>query len=308
MEVVRLEQVTKSLGGVKRVDGVSLAIQPGEVFGLLGPNGAGKTTLINLITGIMRADAGQVRVTGFDPVQDRQQVRRRIGLVPQETSLYPELSAVDNLSFHAALYMPDLRDVNRRIAEVLELVELVDRSKDPVGTYSGGMKRRLAIGRALLHDPDLLLMDEPTLGVDVQGTHRIWEYIKGFGAAGKTVLVTTNSMHEADFLCDRLQIIDHGKQVAMGTPVQLKGQLGADQIVITLKTGSPAPLDLIRKKTGDFRLEQPNRLVFEATEGEKELIRVVTELAGIVEVEGVEMKKPSLDDVFLALTGRSLRD
>lgn len=250
--VVSCQNVTKILGKKPRIDDFSVTLNPGRVYGLLGPNGAGKSTLMNLLTGLYRPSNGTVRIFGLDPVKDAKQVRRLVGLVPQDTALYPELSAIENLKFHAALYITDRRQVAHEIANVLDLVELTDRAKDPVGTYSGGMKRRLAIGRALLSNPKLLLLDEPTLGVDVQGTHRIWDYIERFKTEGRTVLVSTNVMAEAERLADEILLLDHGKAIAFGSPEQLKTKVG------------------------------------------QAVSRVVT--------------TPTLDDVFLQLTGRNLRD
>lgn len=308
MKAIKISQVSKTLGRTKRIDDLSFEIEAGEIFALLGPNGAGKTTAIKLLTGMLKPDDGKVDFMGLDPIKDKKEVRRKIGLVPQETSLYPELSAVDNLSFHAALYMPEIKNAKKRISEILELVELKERSKEPVKTYSGGMKRRLAIGRALLSNPEVLILDEPTLGVDVQGTHRIWDYIKQFSKQGKTVLVTTNVMQEADYLSDRILIIDHGKKIVSGSSPQLKSQLGEDQIVITPKPGVKLPLEKIKEKTGEFRIDNRNNLIFKGVKGDKTLINIVSELSKLIEIDSVEMKKPSLDDVFLYYTGRSLRD
>ena len=221
MNTIQFEQVHKTYGHIKANDGLSFAVNPGFVFGILGPNGSGKTTAINLIIGLIKPSAGKIKVKGFDPIKNFKQVRKIIGLVPQETALYPELSAVENLRFYAALFMVKGK-VREKISQVLDLVDLTHRKKDPVKTYSGGMKRRLAIGRALLHDPGIILLDEPTLGVDVQGSHKIWEYIRRLASENKTILVTTNVMSEADYLCDEVLIIDHGKKIVQGTPDELK--------------------------------------------------------------------------------------
>jgi len=285
---------------------VSFHIQQGEIFGLLGPNGAGKTTTINIITGLLAKDSGTVRVQGHDPVSDWKTVRRVVGVVSQETAVYPELSAVQNLEFHAALYVKSMRNIRARIDKILELVELTSRCHDAVGTYSGGMKRRLAIGRALLHDPQILLLDEPTLGVDVQGTHRIWEYIKHLASSGKTILVTTNVMAEADFLCDRILILDHGKSIASDSPAALKKSLGNSQIVIT----TPEPLSQATlANLIPLPFEVQERVIRIAAErGNVDLIRLLPQLSTNLQITSLEMKTPTLDDVFLHYTGRSLRD
>lgn len=252
METILFDNVVKSYNSQRANDHLSFSINQGEIFGLLGPNGSGKTTALKLLTGLLFPDSGKINILGKEPVKEWKTLRYSFGLVPQETSLYPDLNAVQNLEFAAALYMKDSKKIKKTINYILELVELKNRAKDKVAAYSGGMKRRLSIGRALLHDPEIILLDEPTLGVDVQGSHRIWDYIKNMAAIGKTVLVTTNVMSEADYLCNKIAIIDHGKNIALGTPAELKTSLGVKEIVVK--------------------------------------------------------KKPSLDDVFLHYTGRSLRD
>lgn len=305
--VIVLDNVTKVLGKNPRIEGLSFACEPGKVYGLLGPNGAGKTTLLNLITGLYRPTSGTVRVVGLDPVRDARKVRREIGLVPQETSLYPELSALENLRFHAALYLDDQHAEERRIVEVLELVDLADRAKDPVGAYSGGMKRRLALGRAMLADPRILLLDEPTLGVDVQGTHRIWDYVKRFKGEGRTVLVSTNVMAEADALADEILLLDHGRKVRFGTPEELKAEAGSTVVRITSVSGSRVDETALRERLGSFSFDG-EAIVVDAPCGEADLARILGLVEGAVEIAGVELHRPTLDDAFLALTGRSLRD
>ncbi len=305
--VIVLDSATKVLGKKPHIEGLSFACEPGKVYGLLGPNGAGKTTLLNLITGLYRPTSGTVRVLGLDPVRDARKVRREIGLVPQETSLYPELSALENLRFHAALYLDDQRVAARRIGEVLELVDLADRAKDAVGSYSGGMKRRLALGRAMLADPRILLLDEPTLGVDVQGTHRIWDYVRRFKGEGRTVLVSTNVMAEADALADEILLLDHGRKVRFGTPEALKAEAGSIVVRITSVSGSRVDEAALRRRLGGFSFDGES-IVVDAPGGEADLARILGLVEGAVEIAGVELHRPTLDDAFLALTGRSLRD
>ena len=305
--VIVLDNVTKVLGKKPRIEGLSFDCEPGRVYGLLGPNGAGKTTLMNLITGLYRPTSGTVRVLGLDPVRDARKVRGEIGLVPQETSLYPELSALENLRFHAALYLDDQRAAERRIGEVLELVDLADRAKDAVGSYSGGMKRRLALGRAMLADPRILLLDEPTLGVDVQGTHRIWDYVRRFKGEGRTVLVSTNVMAEADALADEILLLDHGRKVRFGTPDALKAEAGSTVVRITSASGSHVDEAALRERLGGFSFDGRS-IVVDAPGGEADLARILGLVEGAVEIAGVELHRPTLDDAFLALTGRSLRD
>lgn len=305
--VIVLNAVTKVLGKKPRIEGLSFSCGPGKVYGLLGPNGAGKTTLMNLITGLYRPTSGAVQVLGMDPVRDAKRVHREIGLVPQETSLYPELSAVENLRFHAALYMTDQSAAARRIKEVLELVDLTDRAKEPVRAYSGGMKRRLALGRAMLADPRVLLLDEPTLGVDVQGTHRIWDYVKRFKGEGRTVLVSTNVMAEAEALSDEILLLDHGRKVRFDTPGNLKSEVGANVVRLSPAPGSRVDEDELRERLGELSFDG-GAVVVEAPRGEADLGCILGKIEGVMDLAGVELHRPTLDDVFLALTGRSLRD
>lgn len=274
---------------------------------MLGPNGSGKTTILHLICGLYKPDRGTIRVLGMDPVRDHKAVRSAIGLLPQSTALYPELSARENLRFHAALYLPKGADAEARISEILQLVDLEARADEPVKNYSGGMSRRLGIGRALLNDPQILLLDEPTLGVDVQSTHRIHEYIRALGRAGKTVVVATNIMAEADALCDEVVIIDRGRKICAGAPQQLKDALGAATIQLRLKAGSAHSDAALQKLLGDFHREADGTLVVSAPHGEQDLAKVLETLAG-TPIERITLQKPSLDDVFLHHTGRNLRE
>ena len=307
-DTVCLTDVEKTLGGAKRIEGVTIRTESGKIYGLIGPNGAGKTTLFHLIAGLYRPDGGTVRVMGRDPVRDRRQVRRQIGLLPQGTALYPDLSARENLRFHAALYLPGgRREAERRIGEILTLVDLAGRADEPVKNYSGGMCRRLGIGRALLGDPRVLLLDEPTLGVDVQSTHRIYEYIRALRGDDKTILVATNVMAEADALCDEVIILDRGRVVRAGPPERLKEELGTGSIRLVPKGDSGDVRARIRERVGDFT-EDGGAIVIDAPRGERDLADVLARLSGAVELERAALVKPSLDDVFLWYTGRSLRD
>jgi len=264
---ISVQTVTRRFGDFIAVDNLSFDVGVGEVFGLLGPNGAGKTTTINLITGMMKRQSGCIEVLGHDPETDSRWVHQRIGLVPQETNVYLDLNAVDNLWHHAALYCDDLGSVDHKMESLLSMMNLWERRKDAVRTYSGGMKRRLALSRALLHGPEVILFDEPTLGVDVQGRHVLWEHIKQQQKNGVTFIVSTNDMAEAEALCDRLVIIDYGRAIALDTPEQLKSTLGRD--IVTLRTDprihEPEILfsnlgahEIRMSETGSIRLELAN--------------------------------------------------
>ncbi len=308
-EAITLHDVTRRFGDLTAVDGLTVEVQVGEIFGLLGPNGAGKTTALNLITGLLRRHGGQVRVLGFDPESQPRQVRQRIGLVPQETNLYADLSATDNLWHHAALYCADLSGVEQRIEKLLRLMHLWERRRDRVGDYSGGMKRRLALARALLHDPQVILFDEPTLGVDVQGRHALWEHIKAQQAQGKTFIVSTNDMMEADALCDRLLIVDHGRAIALDSPERLKADLRRD--IVTLRTTPPiqAPETLFAGLgLQAVTRPEPDTLRLEVNGAEAIAGELVTRITAAHRLESIRIARPSLDDVFLHHTGRALRE
>jgi ABC-2 type transport system ATP-binding protein len=308
-ETIVLHEVTRRFDQLVAVDGLSFSVRRGEIFGLLGPNAAGKTTTINMITGLLRRHDGEVRVLGFDPQTNPRPVRQRIGLVPQETNLYADLNALDNLWHHAALYCRDLKGVEARIERLLRLTDLWERRRYPVATFSGGMKRRLALARALLHDPEIIFFDEPTLGVDVQGRHALWDHIQAQRQQGKTFVVSTNYMTEADALCDRLAIIDHGRLVALDTPEHLKKALARD--IVTLRTtpavADPQALfselgvhDIVRTGADQLRLEVQDA---ETVAGE-----LVTRVTAGHRLESIRIARPTLDDVFLHHTGRALRE
>lgn len=211
----------------RALDTIDLEARHGEITCLLGPNGSGKTTLMNVLTGLLRPGSGDLRVLGLDPVADRRELLRRIALVPQETSLYPELTARENLEFHARYYGLEAGQLRARVDETLELVQLGGRAGDRAGTFSGGMQRRLALGKALMMKPELLLLDEPTLGVDVQSREAIWTRIEEVAGEGRAVLLTTNYMEEAQRLGHHITIIDQGANVVRGTLGELTAQVPA---------------------------------------------------------------------------------
>jgi ABC-2 type transport system ATP-binding protein len=249
-----------------------------------------------------------VHVLGYDVRRNARQVRRLLGAVPQETALYEELSAWDNLEFHADLFGVPRKEKKARITAILELVHLLDRKDARVKTFSGGMKRRLAIGRALLHHPRLLYLDEPTLGVDVQARWAIWDYLLTLRKQGKTVLLTTNYLEEAQALCDRLAILDHGKLIAVDTPAHLRQQYGARVIELETSTMSTVIKEL-RRVAGVKEVRQKG-LRLKITTGGTD--NVLPRLMNIVSRDGplrdITMREPTLDDIFLRLTGRFLRD
>jgi ABC-2 type transport system ATP-binding protein len=308
-KAITVDSVTRRFGEITAVNDLSFDVTTGEIFGLLGPNGAGKTTSIHLVIGMLAKDGGSIQVLGLDPHVQTRQVHSLIGYIPQETNVYLDLNAVDNLWHHAALYCDDLSPVAARIDELLKWMNLWERRKDPVRTYSGGMKRRLALARTLLHDPQVIFFDEPSLGVDVQGKHVLWEYIQNQQAQGKTIIVSTNDMMEADFLCDRLVIIDHGEAIALGSPETLRAALGRD--IVTLHT-TPAIEDPEALFEGlniqVMKRLDPGVLRFEIQEAETRVEELILRVRNGHHLESMRIARPSLDDVFLHHTGRALRD
>jgi ABC-2 type transport system ATP-binding protein len=306
---ISVNAVSRRFKEVVAVDNLSFEVKSGEIFGLLGPNGAGKTTTVNLIVGMLRRDGGEISVLGWDPQAEARQVRKCIGYVSQETNVYLDLSAVDNLWHHAALYCQDLEPVKEHMTELLELMNLWERRRDPVRTFSGGMKRRLVLARALLHDPEIILFDEPTLGVDVQGRHVLWEHIRAQRASGKTLIVCTNNMTEADVLCDRLVILDQGQAIALDSPENLKADLGRD--IVTLRT-TPAIDDPERLFDGlgvhTITRPETDQLRLEIRDAESIVGELVSRVSTRHRLEAVRIARPTLDDVFLHHTGRALRE
>jgi daunorubicin resistance ABC transporter ATP-binding subunit len=284
-------------------------VRQGEIFGLLGPNGSGKTTTINMISGLSIPTSGKVHVLGYDVRHEARIMRRVLGSVPQETALYDELTAWANMEFHADLFNIPRREKKERITRLLTLVELLDRKDARVGTFSGGMKRRLALARALLHDPQLIYLDEPTLGVDVQARRAIWDYILALRDQGKTVLITTNYLEEAQVLCERLAILDHGKLIASDTPEHLKQTYGGS--IIEVETAQPAQqaVEAIRELPGVTQVDQDGARLKITTSGrDGNVARIVTILAQESDIKDIAIREPSLDEIFLLLTGKALRD
>ncbi|MBI9047048.1 MAG: ATP-binding cassette domain-containing protein [Anaerolineaceae bacterium] len=304
-----MKHVSKKYKDHLAVDDLSFQVQKGEIFGLLGPNGAGKTTSIHLLTGLLQRQQGEIEVLGFDPQKEPRKVRQRIGLVPQTTNIYEDLNAVDNLLHHAALYCQDLKHIRRKIEETLVLMQLWERRKDPVRMFSGGMKRRLALARALLHEPEIIFFDEPTLGVDVQGRHTLWEHIQSQKEKGKTFVVSTNDMNEADRLCERLIILDHGRQIAMDTPQKLKADLGKDIVNIQTFPVIENP-DLMFTRFSIENISRPanGMLRFELQDADSQAADLIAVVSKEHQLQSINISRPTLDDVFLYHTGRALRE
>ena len=290
---------------------MSFHVAPGETYGLLGPNGAGKTTTIRVVCGLLAPDAGTVTVAGLPVTATTTEAKARIGYVPQEVSLYPDLTARENLRFFGRLYRLRGPALRQRVDEVLELINLTDRGDDRVESYSGGMKRRLNIGASLLHRPELLVLDEPTVGVDPQSRHAIMESIAALGSAGLAVLYTTHYMEEAERLCDRVGIIDHGHLVAEGTHRELVARVGEKDRIRLSAIGSLARFaEECRRIEGIEQVDVADSSVqLIAVDGRRRLAEVLAAAVSAgTSVRSVEVDEPDLEAVFLHLTGTALRE
>ncbi len=305
IEVAGLSKTYKSGDSVvEAVKGIDLRVESGQTYGFLGPNGAGKSTTIEMLCTIRNPTAGAARVAGFDVVAERDRVRRRIGLVFQQQTLDLQLTAEQNLRFHADLYGVGA-DADRRIDEVLEMVALADRRSDVVVKFSGGMKRRLEIARGLVHAPQVLFLDEPTIGLDPQTRAAIWDYLHDLRQRTEiTVFVTTHYMDEAEH-CDRIAIMDHGEIVVEDTPEALKSSIGTDRIALRTDDDELA-IARVRDRLGVEAGMHDGQVTLAVANGAQVVPRLFTELG--VGIQAVTVTRPSLDDVFLAYTGRTIRD
>lgn len=311
---IQVEGLVKAFNGFKAVDHISFHVRQGELFGLLGPNGAGKTTTINILSTLLHATKGKALVAGFNVRKQKDQVRRNIGVVFQESALDTKLTAQENLEFHAMMYGMGKKERKQRIDAVLNLVELQARANTLVENYSGGMKRRLEIARGLIHHPRVLFLDEPTLGLDAQTRRHIWNYIKQLNQnSAVTIVLTTHYMEEADFLCERVAIMDCGKFAASDSPARLKEILGGDVVSMEVQ-GNPAGFiqclqSLEGIKSADRVSGEKNCLRMTMDRGETRLPDLINRASQWgLEVTCVDLHKPSLEDVFLHFTGRSIRD
>ena len=309
--VLEVDGLVHRYGDLVAVDGVSFRIEAGETYGLLGPNGAGKTTTISMVAGLIPANAGTATVKG-EPMSPRSvHAKRHIGLVPQELALYPELTARENLRFFGRLQAMRGKELDDRVAEVLELVGLADRAGDPSKEYSGGMKRRLNIGIGLLHRPSLLILDEPTVGVDPQSRNAILESVEALSVEGMAVLYTTHYMEEAERLCDRIAIVDAGRIQAEGTRdelIRLTG--GVDHIRLTGAGDTAAAADVLRRLAAVTEVAaERHQLTLTVRDAPRAVAEVVNTATGAgMGLDGVEISRPDLESVFLHLTGKALRD
>lgn len=305
MDVIEASNLVKRFGELEAVKGVSFSVKEGEIFGFLGPNGAGKTTTINILCTLLKPTDGQAKVNGHDVVKERSQVRQSIGLVFQEPTLDDYLTAEQNLRFHGYAYGIPRNVLEPRLKELLEMMELWDRRKGKINTYSGGMKRRLEIARGLLHHPRVLFLDEPTLGLDPQTRRRIWDYIHDLRKRENlAIFMTTHYMDEAEN-CDRIAIIDYGRTVALDTLEKLKDGVGGD--VISVKTEDNE--EAVRLLEGQYKLKpgiENGIISFTVPHGEEFLPKFVSGFP--LRLLSIGLRRPTLEDVFLKLTGRNIRE
>jgi ABC-2 type transport system ATP-binding protein len=309
--VIEVEGLRKRYGDLVAVDGVSLRAEPGEVFGLLGPNGAGKSTTINCLSGLLTPSEGQVRVLGHDVVREPRKAKAGLGVVPQELALYDDLSARENLAYWGAAYGLVGDDRKARVDEVLSRIGLLDRARDRVKGFSGGMKRRLNFGCGVVHRPKVLLLDEPTVGVDPQSRVNLLDMVREEAAAGTCVLYTSHYMEEAQSLCQRLAILDHGRVMATGTLEELRDLVGERDI---LKLGGRFDAEVVRRALegrGDVEVvsAEEDGLVLAAEGASRRLPDLLAAVSGAGgEIRETTLRQPSLETLFIKLTGRELRE
>jgi ABC-2 type transport system ATP-binding protein len=308
--IITVDNLIKRYNGHTAVDGISFKINRGEIFGLLGPNGAGKSTIISILCCLMEPTLGSVVIDGLDIRKHATDIKKIIGVVPQEISLYHTLTARENLAFYGKIYGLSGRTLKMRVEALLDMVGLTDRADDMLEGYSGGMKRRINIATALLHDPKILYLDEPTTGVDPQSRRRIYDTIQDLNRQGMTVLLTTHQMEDAEKLCDRIAIVDRGKLIALNTQKGLLDLVGeSDLIHVQAAEISPEPVELIK------RMPDVQKVSLDEGSMTIQLVRGRESLAGIIDiltsskirVESIYIKEPDLETLFLHLTGTRLR-
>jgi ABC-2 type transport system ATP-binding protein len=303
--IIQVRGLEKRYGAIEAVRGIDLEVRRGEIFGFLGPNGAGKSTTISILCTLLKASAGSATVAGHDVARDPHAVRQSIGLIFQDPSLDDQLTARENLQFHALVYGVPRAGRRRRIDDALRTVELLERAESPVRTFSGGMRRRLEIARGILHTPEVLFLDEPTQGLDPQTRANIWEHLQRLRRERDlTMFMTTHYMDEAEW-CDRIAIIDHGRIVALGTPEELKARVGGDVVTLSTDDDDRAAKE-IAQRLGVTPSVDGTGLHIEVADGAAFVPRLIGALS--VATRSVTVRRPSLDDVFLKLTGRAIRD
>ncbi|MBN2487538.1 MAG: ATP-binding cassette domain-containing protein [Methanosarcinaceae archaeon] len=311
MSAITIKGLTKKFGEFTAVDDVSFSVESGELFGLLGPNGAGKSTIINMLTTLLIPTAGDAYIAGYDLRKHPEKVRNNIGVIFQDPSLDIGLTGRENLDFHAMMYNINSDERKKRIREVLDIVGLADKADILVENYSGGMKRRLEIARGLIHYPKVLFLDEPTLGLDAQTRRTIWDYIRDLNRNyGTSVILTTHYMEEADYLCDRIAIIDHGKIIVLDTPFGLKNRLQGDRVSVTIEEDIGLIAGALREKEWVRDIVQNDRMLDVVISDHETNIPDIFQTASKlgIGISSIKISKPSLEDVFIHLTGSTIRE
>jgi linearmycin/streptolysin S transport system ATP-binding protein len=308
--ILEVSNVAKNYGSVQALKGISFAITENEFYGLLGPNGAGKTTTINIISTVLQPDNGTVTINGFDLQKDPLNCKKMIGVVPQEIALYNELSAYENLLFWGGLYKLPSDRLKSKIDETLKLMGLTDRKNDRIKTYSGGMKRRINIASALLHSPKILFMDEPTVGIDPQSRNLIFEVLEELHKNGMTIVYTTHYMEEAERLCDRIGIIDHGDIIAEGTMDELRETTNAEEtIIVHFEEPIEDKGNELKGMLNNILNVSEKSITLTCKNSGKELPQILMQInRDGLEINQIEINKVNLETIFLNLTGRKLRD
>ena len=313
MYSIETKSLTKSFGDLVAVNDISFSVEKGEIFGFLGPNGAGKSTTMMIFTTLLKPTSGKALIAGFDVTKDAKQVRENIGFVQQETTVDEYLTGRENLLLQAKLNHIPKNEINQRIDEVLELIELSDKQNQAVVTYSGGMRKRLDIAGGLLHRPKVLFLDEPTVGLDIQTRRKIWQYIKKIHVEFEmTIFVTTHYMEEADSLCDRIGIMDHGKIQVIDTPENMKNALGNEIISLVVDTNNNHDSFLEELKKIEFikKINEDDLKLTLFTSNGTEVIPKIFQISSKLDIKinSISLTQPTLDDVFISYTGHEIRD
>lgn len=309
--LIKASNLKKHYKKVKAVDDIDIEVREGEILGILGPNGAGKSTTISMLSSLIKPDDGAIYFRGADITKDPGVIRKTLGIVPQDVALYPDLSALENLKFFGRLYRLKGKELDGRIEEVLDLLGLNGRARDRVKHYSGGMRRRVNIGAALLHHPEILIMDEPTVGIDPQSRNHILETVKQLNSRGITIIYTSHYMEEVEFLCDRIYVMDHGKIIASGTKEELKALVSKDETIEIQVDRADERFTARLKGLVDVKHvdESGDRITVISSRNSGILSRIFeAALENGVNLKSIQIKVPTLEDVFLYLTGRGLRD
>ncbi|TAD79311.1 MAG: ATP-binding cassette domain-containing protein [Oscillatoriales cyanobacterium] len=315
---IAIQNLRKSYGSVVAVNNISLTVEAGEIFGLLGPNGAGKTTTIRCLCTLARPDAGDISVSGLSVLDQPRAARKRLGYVAQEVALDKVLTGREMLELHGALYHLSRSAIAQRIAAMADLLDLGDWLDRKTGTYSGGIRKRLDLATGLLHEPDVLVLDEPTVGLDIESRLAVWDFLRKLPALGTTVLITSHYLEEIDALADRVAILDRGETIALGTPSELKARLGGDRITLRIREFTPpseaetaktllATLPCVKDAIVNGAQGNAINLVVNDLDQGLATVQQALQAAGLP-VFGIAQSRPSLDDVYLAATGRTLLD